>query len=246
MITAIMSMGATRPILAAQAKAESNYQTLADETQKDSYLADNSDRFLFGAAKSNNSSNDHSASLANIDNTTDKLDGAMVSLAKRMAQTADPHIRPFKTKVGEEWFVLFVNPLAMRDFRADTAVISALESGWARQVSDEFAASGGNPLFRGGDILWDGVIVTEIPEMPVLTESTIDVSANFLCGAQSLAKGFARRSNITTQKTDYKFKEGVALDEMRGITKIIYTHPESGKVIQHGCVTLYAAGVADS
>ena len=45
----------------------------ATEGQKDNFLADNSDRFLFGAVKSNNASNDHSAALANIDNTADQL-----------------------------------------------------------------------------------------------------------------------------------------------------------------------------
>ena len=45
----------------------------ATETQKVAWLVDNADRVLFGAAKSNNSSNDHSASLANVDSTDDKL-----------------------------------------------------------------------------------------------------------------------------------------------------------------------------
>ena len=52
----------------------------ASEAQKDAWLVDNADRVLFGAAKSNNSSNDHSASLANIDNTNDKLTPGAISL----------------------------------------------------------------------------------------------------------------------------------------------------------------------
>ena len=87
----------------------------ASEAQKDAWLVDNADRVLFGATKSNASSNDHSTSLANIDNTTDKLSPAMISLAKRIAQTASPKIRPIKTSEDEEWFVMFAGPQAFRD-----------------------------------------------------------------------------------------------------------------------------------
>ena len=248
MITAIMSMGADKALLTAQVKAESNYTTLADETAKDAYLAANSDRFLFGAAISNNSSNDHSASLANIDDTTDKLDAGIISLAKRIAQTADPHIRPIMTKQGEEWFVMFCSSLSMRDLRADSTITQANREAWQRW--ERMKMDGGtNPIFRGGDILYDGVICREIPEMPsvgLVGASSIAVAGNYLCGAQALCKAWARRSNIVVETRDYKFKKGVAIDEMRGISKVIYTHPTSGLVIQHGVVTVYTAGVADS
>ena len=57
--------------------------TAATEVQKDAWLVDNADRVLFGAAVGNNSGNDHSASLANIDNTAAKLTTNVISLAKR-------------------------------------------------------------------------------------------------------------------------------------------------------------------
>ena len=44
----------------------------ASEAQKDAWLVDNADRVLFGAVRSNNSANDHSASLANCDTSADK------------------------------------------------------------------------------------------------------------------------------------------------------------------------------
>ena len=82
------------------ADGENTLYASASEANKDTWLANNADRVLFGAAVSNNSSNDHSASLANIDNTNDQLSAAIVSLAKRRAKTADPHIRPIRTREG--------------------------------------------------------------------------------------------------------------------------------------------------
>jgi hypothetical protein len=73
----------------------------ATETQKDAWLVDNADRVLFGALKSNDSTpGDHSAALANIDNTADKLTPSALSLMKRIAKTSSPKIRPIKPRQG--------------------------------------------------------------------------------------------------------------------------------------------------
>ena len=87
----------------------------SNETARDAWLAANSDRVLFGNAISNNSANDHSASLANCDTTNDKATTASAELAKRIAKNADPHIRPFKTEDGREYFVCFMGSRAFRD-----------------------------------------------------------------------------------------------------------------------------------
>ena len=125
---------------------------------KDAYLAANADRFLFGAAVSNNSGNDHSASLLNIDTSADKLSAAIVTLAKMRALEADPHIRPFKVDDGKgrEFFVLIegsadvrrngrkINAMGAGDFfgeialvsnRARTATVTATSPGWTSEVS---------------------------------------------------------------------------------------------------------------
>ena len=60
----------------------------------DTWNTNNQDRVLYGAAKSNNTSGDHTASLATLDSTNDKLNTSKVSLAKRMAQQADPTHSP--------------------------------------------------------------------------------------------------------------------------------------------------------
>ena len=216
----------------------------ASEAQKDAWLADNSDRVLFGAAKSNNSGNDHSASLANIDNTADKLSTGVVSLAKRMAQTASPAIKPIRTNEDEEWFVMFAGSQAFRDLSQDSAMQQANRDARPRDVMN-------NPIFTGNFLIWDGVIIREIPEMGVLTgvgAGGIDVAGNFLVGAQALGIAWAQRPRSRTDVRDYGFRNGVAIQEIIGVEKLLFGKGagDTDDLIQHGTVTVYTAGVADS
>jgi hypothetical protein len=203
------------------------------EAVKDTFLAANSDRFLFGAAKANNASNDHSASLANVDNTSDKLIYQTVSLAKRMAKTADPHIRPIRVAEDEEWYVMFAPSLPFRDLKTSLATIN----------KDAMERGKDNPLFRDGDLIYDGVIIREVPEIPVVVNAgasgTTDVAASFLCGAQAIGVAWAQRPVSKTQETDYEFRHGVAIQEMRGVEKLIFNSK------QHGMVTVWTSAVAD-
>jgi N4-gp56 family major capsid protein len=215
----------------------------ASETNKDAWLVDNADRVLFGAAKSNNSGNDHSASLANIDNTSDKLTPAIGRLAKRMAQNASPKIRPIRIKEDEEWFVMFCNPQSFRDLSQSTEMLQLNRDARNRGLD--------NPLFTGGDLVADGIIYREIPEIAALTgvgAGSIDVAPNYLVGAQALAVAWAKRTKTTTQVDDYDFRHGVGLSEIRGIEKMIFGSGagDTDDLKQHGVLTVYTAGVADS
>lgn len=215
----------------------------ASEAQKDAWLVDNADRVLFGAAKSNNSSNDHSASLANIDNTNDKLTPAAISLMKRIAQTASPKIRPIRLNEDEEWYVMFAAPRAFRDLANNTTMTQANRDARQRGLD--------NPLFTGGALVWDGVIVREIPEIAALASvgaSSIDVDPVYLVGAQALGIGWAQRTKSTTQVSDYDFRHGVGISEIRGIEKMTFGSGagDTDDLKDHGMVTGFFAGVADS
>ncbi len=207
----------------------------ASEANKDAFLGFNLDRFLFGTAKSNTTGTDHSASLANIDNTADKLDAGIVSLAKRIAKDADPHIRPFRVNDDEEWYVMFCQPLAFRDAKEDTTISQANREAWTRGRD--------NPIFTDGDLIYDGVILREVPEieaLPGVGAGAIQVAPNYLCGAQAVGVGWARRTRTATDEDDYGFAKGVAISEMRGVEKLVFNNK------QHGMVTVYTAGVADA
>lgn len=205
----------------------------SSEAVKDACLTANSDRFLFGALKSNQTAGDHSASLLNIDNTADKLTKGVVSLAKRMAKLADPIIRPVRVNDDEEWYVMFANSLAFRDLKADLATTHA----------DAMQRGKTNPLFTDGDLVYDGVIIREVPEIAVIAgvgAGAIDVAPNYLCGAQALAHVIGKRWSSATEERDYGFVTGAAIAGFFGTEKLFY----NGK--QHGVVTVYTAGVADA
>jgi len=215
----------------------------ATEAEKDAWLADNADRVLFGASVSNNSGNDHSASLLNVDATADKLSPAMISLAKRLAQEASPAIRPVVVGEDEEWFVLFTGSRPFRDLRNHADMLSANRDAWTRGKD--------NPLFTGGDLIWDGVIVKEIPEIGTLGTvgaSGAEVGAGFLCGAQAVGVAWAQRTRTATQDTDYKFRHGVAIQEIRGVEKLRFGTgaADTDNPVDNGVVTLYTAAAADA
>ena len=215
----------------------------ATESEKDAWLVDNADRVLFGAAVGNNSANDHSASLSNIDSTSDTLSTDIISLAKRRAQLASPAIKPIRLNEDEEWYVMFANSLAFRDFTKSTAYQQARRDALERGKD--------NPLFTGGAAVWDGVIIREIPEIAVIAgvgASSIDVAPNYLVGAQALGIGWAQRTRSTTNVRDYGYRHGVGIQEMRGIEKLLFGKgsADTDDLVQHGVCTIYTAGVADA
>lgn len=213
---------------------------VATETNKNNWLALNSDRVLFGSARSNNASNVHATSLANVDNTADKLTPAVAELAKRMAKQADPHIRPYQTKSGAEFFVMFCNSRCFRDVANDNSMVAANRDARAREGN----GMDKNPLFQDGDLIKNGIIYREVEEIPTLTgagNGGIDVAGNFLCGAQAMAIAWGQEP--TPQQDllkDYKFRPGVAIEELLGVEKIFF----NGKM--QGMVTVYAAAVGDT
>ena len=207
--------------------------------QRNTWVVDNVDRVLFGKLKSNYSAT-HATALATIDNTDDKLTTSAVSLMKRIAQNASPAIKPIRLNEDEEWYVLFANSLAFRDLSQDTAMTAANRDARMRGVAD-------NPLFTGGSLVWDGVIIREIPEI-AYQASTIQVGPNYLCGAQALGVAWAQRTKTTTQVSDYGFRNGCGLQEMRGIEKLIFGSGagDTDDLKDHGIVTGWHAAVADA
>lgn len=208
----------------------------------------NSDRVLYGNARSNFVAGDHAASLANVDDTDGRLTHGVVSLAKRIAQTAQTvngdGIRPYRYGEDMESFVMFVPSFAFRDLREDM-----ISNGYWQ---DALARAKSNPLFSGPtSIEWDGVIVREIPEIQTIAGAGagtpgIDVAPCYLCSAQALAAAWAMRTKTTLRKEDdYGFRYGVGFMELRGVDKIQYGQGGSNPV-DWGMVTVFASGVADA
>lgn len=214
--------------------------------QRNTHIVNNADRTQFGVLVANAVSGVMATALATIDNTADKMTGALLSLCKRRARNASPHIRPIKVNNDEEWFTCFMPSLVFRDFKLDPVIVNAQQYANVRG-SD-------NPLFTAGDLVWDGVIVREVPELSVLLTtdtggSTIDVARSYLCGAQALGVGWAQRTKSVTNVRDYGFMNGTGISEIRGVGKLRFgtdattdqTTPKDA-----GVFTIWTAAVADA
>lgn len=220
-----------------------NYSAAA-EADKDSWLAHNADRVLFGAAVSNNSSNDHSASLLNVDSSNDVLNPAQITLAKRLAQLANPKIRPLRIEGGEEVYVLFAHPYCTRDLKAS--------SDWKNAQYYSAPRSEDNRIFTGAIGRYDNVIIVESPKVPLYYQvgaSTSNVAQNFLCGAQAVGMvqgGIGgSRMDFVEQEFDYENQVGVAVAMMYGMAKSRFKTGSSATYKDHGIVTVYSSAVAD-
>ena len=265
-------LAAKRPLLRSWASEKIKYQIIdslhkmgttkysaASEATKDAWLVANTDRVLFGNALSNHTT-DHSAALANIDTTNDKLTAASVHLLKRRARNAYPRIRPFKTGTqGREYFVMFTHPRSFRDLKKDTTIQAANRDARPRDVES-------NPIFQDGDIIYDGIIFREIPELEVarfsssvnaettlvdVGASTTDVSVNFLCGCQAIAYVNKEMPTPTSKKEDdYGFFSGVGIEMAHGIEKVRWANNTGGNLgttqKDFGIVTAYFSAEPDA
>jgi hypothetical protein len=209
----------------------------ATASQLNTYLVNNIDRVLMGVLKSNTSSNVWATSLANVDSTNDKMSTTVLSLAKRMAKNADPHIRPYRTEDGREFFVALLNSLQMRDLKADPVMQQANRDARVRGVDT-------NPIFQDGDLMWDGVLAHEVPEMPVIAgagAAGVDVALAQLCGQQAVAVAYGQDPRlIPDPDRDYNFRPSVGIEELRGQKKTSF----AGK--QYGVVTIVTTATGDA
>ena len=216
-----------------------NYAS-ATEGEKDTWLTNNADRVLFGAATSNNSANDHSSSLANIDSTNDVLSPAIISLAKRMAKLANPKIEPIKVENGVEMYVMIAHPYAFRDLVTHATMTGAQREVFPRLGND-------HPLIKGQAFLyWDGVLVIESEDVLLLDgvgATSSDVAGNVLLGAGSILYaqggiGGASRMEWVEETFDYAAKVGFAVSMIYGVEKARYNSKDR-------LVTVYTSAQPD-
>ncbi len=224
----------------------------ATAAQRNTFNAANSDRVLFGTAN-NNYSATHATALSNIA-TTETLSASAVSLAKRIAMNANPAIKPYKTKDGYEYFVAFAGTNSFRDLRNDATIISNNRDARSREGN----GMDKNPLFQDGDLIHDGVIIRQVPEISAFvtnvwtTLTTAGGSSGrvepwFLCGQQALTLGWGQMAKPTFRKEDdYGFIKGVGTEMCYGVSKMFKKHPYDGSNLkQWGVVTGFVAAPLD-
>lgn len=227
---------------------------LATAAQRNTWNAANSDRILYGSAIGNYNAT-HATALANVDTTADKASFAQITLAKRMAKLAVPAIKPYKTKNGYEYFVTFAGTNAFRDYKIDPTIVALNREARAREGD----GMDRNPLFQDGDLIVDGIIIREVPEISqyvtdvwttLLTAgaSSARVEPVFLCGQQAAVLGWGQMAKPTFRKEDdYGFITGAGTEMAYGIGKMFKKHPMDGTDLkQWGVVTAFVAAAADA
>lgn len=201
-------------------------------------------RYLYGAVDSNWNAT-HATGLTNIDNTADQLTTNMIRIAKRKALIpgtgADSQrMMPMRVKGGkayEEWFIFVGHPYSLRDmFDSDAAWKNA-------QLNIPPQSNSDSPLFSGSSFkgAYDGSLIYEYERIN-LVSSTIQVSANFLLGAQAAAVVWGQRSKFGEEFEDLGHRVTYEEHEIRGVKKIFFTRTNE---LDQGIVHVFAAAVAD-
>lgn len=186
----------------------------------DAWLVNNKDRTVFGAYAVAGSAGgtDLSADLTQLDTTADKFTYTALDSMILAAKTCNPKIRPMRDPGnGRRYYVVVANPFAFKDLR-DSLATAVLAS-----TVDEQEAS---KLFEGGDIMWNGCIVKEVDDLPIYSNigngGTTEVTPVYLMGAQALAIAYAKRFKTITKSFDYEDKQGIAIDGIYGVRKLIF------------------------
>jgi len=219
--------------------------------QRNTWITDNADRLLIGSGNTANLvAGNFAASMANITGAM-VLSGALINRMKRSAKKANPRIRPFKLKEnGTEWFVLFVGQEQFRDAQNDADIKAANINARAREGQGFLK----NPIFVDGDLLYNGVIIREIPELslrlPVFYQTAgaagIQVAPAHLCGQGAVAWCWGKMPTPTFLKEDdYQFLRGAGIKMAYGVGKIAKLNA-AGNFKDWGVYTGFFAAVADN
>jgi hypothetical protein len=222
---------------------------LATAGQRNTWLTDNADRVLFGGAQGNLSAGNWATSAGNVTSVMTASAAALMKM-KRLAKKANPRIRPYKLKNGREYFVIFAGSNCFRDLQNDTTIITANTQARPREGD----GLDKNPLFQDGDLIYQGLIVREVPELDVRLPTTyttagsgaIQIAPIFLCGQGAMAWLWGRMPTPTFLKEDdYQFFRGVGVMMAYGMKKIAKKNP-AGNYKEWGVFTGYFASAADS
>lgn len=224
----------------------------ATAAQRNTWNAANSDRVLYGNGTGNYNAT-HATALGNLDTTNDRFVQASLELFKRIAKNASPKIRPFKVESGREYYVAFAGSYAFRDMRNSLATINKD----ARAREDR--GMDNNPLFQDGDLMIDGVIIREVPEISSFVTNvwtTLTTAGNsssrvepvFLCGQSAVAFGWGQMpKNTERTETDYGFIKGAGVEMCYGTEKVFKKHPKSGSnLVQWGVATGFFSAPLDT
>lgn len=215
----------------------------ASAADRNAYSAANADRLFFGAVANYNAT--FATALGAVTNAQTATIARM-GVVKRLAMQASPAVTPYQLDddMGREYFVAFHGSRTFRDLKNSNEAQTANREALPRDVD-------ANPIFQDGDLIFDGVIHREVPEIDLWAaangfntagSSSAPVRPVYLCGTQSVFIAYAQRPQAGTEKSDIPAlnrRITVGMDEIIGVKKAAF----NGK--QHGMVTAYFGAAAD-
>ncbi|WP_022722875.1 DUF4043 family protein, partial [Rhodopseudomonas sp. B29] len=186
-------------------------------TDRNNWVTNNSDRVRFGNASSNYSST-FATAAGNVGTASDTFTVDSVVDLKAVALAAKPRITPIEVKErsNQRFFVAFVHPRVMRDYKKSVRVTET-------QVNVQ---SRNEAIFMGGDREMDGVVLHEVDDMPVYTgigASGTNVYPVFLCGQEVLGWAIKQRYRSREQEDDYGQVESLGMFGKWGMKKLCYS-----------------------
>ncbi|MGX7706317.1 phage capsid family protein [Methylobacterium sp. Gmos1] len=244
---------ATPPGYGSGAGRRINGKTFLEATtaELNTWTTSNIDRIQFGIANTGTNGNyvagDFNASLANIDATNDRWSTTMIDKLKAKGKkpaAGSPKVTPLTMDDGYEGYVLFVGTNGFMDLKNDPKIVAMNKD--ARPREGRYRD---NPLFNDGDLLYDKVIIREVPEFDTLGSflgrgaSGINVTPGVLAGqcAMTMVMGQLPRETHLTDD-DYQFFDGRGVDMAYGLGKTAFK-TSAGLLKDWGAVTGFAASV---
>ena len=220
----------------------------ATNAQRDTWSVNNRDRTVYGTTTVTQTT---FASAISAVTAAAQLSPSILSLMKRLAQAASPKIKPLYVKeMDQEWYVAFIGPRAWRDLTEDNPTTNIL----TLANRDARVRGVDNPLFTGDSLVWDGMILREIPEIAAVSTTVYSVTTAsaiepvYLCGAQAVGLAWAQRTKSTTDVDDYEFLHGVGVQEIRRVQKLRFgtaAGTDTTTPKDHGIVTAFVGAAPD-
>jgi hypothetical protein len=237
----------------------------ATAAQRNSWVNAQYDRVLFGKDLANGPTSAGGGVMATLLQTVDSVNDLMTaangSLMKLLAKESGmvpgsgvyngrPKITPWEIEeLDEEMYVCFVGDRSFMQLQADPTMYQANRDARAREGN----ATGTNPIFTGGALLYDGILYKNIPEittrllLPGQGNGGVDVEPCFLCGQAAMAYAMGQMPRPTTlEDGDYEFVSGLGIECQFGMAKVakaplVVQGATTGDLVDWGMVTGFMA-----
>jgi N4-gp56 family major capsid protein len=160
---------------------------------------------------------------------TDKFTCAVISKAKRVAQLANPKIRPVRIE-GKDHYALVIHPYQARDLKSDPLWLDAQAMANTRGAD--------NPIFTGALGTYDGIIIHEHENISLTAtgNSSAQVAHGLLLGAQAGVMAVAAEPFWEEDDFDYKNQMGFATGLIYGVAKSLFNSVDFAVVqVMTGC-----------